>query len=84
MWSAIASFATASLAAIPLSQITQTSNQFGVMQSVSVSNSINSALAAGIQSIGQSIQKGFDKSGTQITIPQGSVVQILFTKDTIL
>ena len=84
MWSAIAAFATSSLAAIPLSQITQTSTSYGPVQNVSVANSINTALAAGIQSIGQSIQKGFDKSGTQISIPQGSVVQILFTQDVIL
>lgn len=84
MWSAIAAFATSSLAAIPLSQITQTSTSYGPVQSVSVANSINTALAAGVQSIGQSIQKGFDKSGTQISIPQGSIVQILFTQDVIL
>ena len=84
MWSAIAAFATSSLAAIPLSQISQTATSYGPVQSVNVTNSINTALAAGIQSIGQSIQKGFDKSGTQISIPQGSIVQILFTEDTIL
>ena len=84
MWSAIAAFATSSLAAIPLSQITQASTSYGPVQSVSVANSINTALASGIQSIGQSIQKGFDKSGTQISIPQGSIVQILFTQDVIL
>jgi len=84
MWSAVAAFATSSLAAIPLSQITQSSTSYGPVQSVSVANSINTALAAGIQSIGQSIQKGFDKSGTQISIPQGSIVQILFTQDVIL
>jgi hypothetical protein len=69
---------------IPLSQITKSATVNGTIENVSVSNSILTSLAAGIQSITANIQKGFDKTGTQITIPQDSIVQILFTQDTIL
>ena len=83
-WSAAVAFAGATLAAIPLSQITKSATINGTVENVSISNSILTAVAAGVQSVTASIQKGFDKSGTQITIPQDSIVQILFTQDTVL
>lgn len=83
-WSAVVAFAGSALAAIPLSQITKSATVNGTIENVSVSNTILTSLAAGIQSITANIQKGFDKTGTQITIPQDSIVQILFTQDTIL
>lgn len=83
-WSAVVAFAGSTLAAIPLSQITKSATVNGTIENVSVSNTILTSLAAGIQSVTASIQKGFDKTGTQITIPQDSIVQILFTQDTIL
>lgn len=83
-WSAVVAFAGSTLAAIPLSQITKSSTINGTIENVSLSNTILTSLAAGIQSVTTSIQKGFDKTGTQITIPQDSIVQILFTQDTIL
>ncbi len=83
-WSAVVAFSGATLASIPLSRIERTATINGTIENVSVANTINASLAQGIQSVTQNIQKGFDKSGTQITIPQNSIVHILFTQDTVL
>ncbi|BBH54633.1 hypothetical protein [Fluviispira sanaruensis] len=84
VWSAVVAFSGATLASIPLSRIERSATINGTIENVSVANTINASLAQGIQSVTQNIQKGFDKSGTQITIPQNSIVHILFTQDTVL
>ncbi len=83
-WSAVVAFVGSTLAAIPLSQIERSATINGTVENVSVANTIKTSLAQGIQSVTANIQKGFDKSGTQITIPQNSIVQIMFTDDTLL